>query len=98
MLQAEVLERPEDTELRPELMMYRQAWQDLRYDRTFGAMGGEFPLPFSSIDRYAKRYGIAGRAFDILHELLYALDGVHLEIVAEKQKEEEARRKAESKH
>jgi hypothetical protein len=94
----EDVERTEEEELRPELGVYWEAWHALRYDRQYGAMGGEFPITYGTLRGYANDYGIAGRAFDIFEHLVKQMDYVHLEIVSEKYKEDEAKRKAESGH
>lgn len=43
---------------------YMRAWQALRFDRQYFAFGGETPISFLALDRYAQRYGIEGEAFD----------------------------------
>lgn len=35
-------------------------------------------IPFSSIDRYAQRFGIEGSAFDLLLDLIDKIDGAFL--------------------
>lgn len=57
----------------------------LRCDRQFGAMGGQFPLPFVAVDTYARRYGIAGDDFDLLLRLLTAMDAEYLGIANKKE-------------
>lgn len=64
------------------------AWHRLQYDRQYGAMGGEAPLGFGSIDRYAVRYGIDGDAFELLHALVTAMDAEYLDWSGEKRKAE----------
>jgi hypothetical protein len=61
---------------RPELFGHLRfewdAFRALSTDRPVGlAMG---PIPWSSIDRFADRYGIAGDDFDRLAELIQAMD------------------------
>lgn len=56
-----------------------RAFHDLQFDRQFGAMGGVLPIPFSAIDRYAKRFGIEGEAFDLFLAQIRSLDGVWVE-------------------
>lgn len=74
---------------------YWQAWQALRDDRHFGAMGGQRRIWFSSIAAYADRYGVVGVEFDILVRLLMEMDAEYLDYVAEVEKEqaEAAKRK-----
>lgn len=74
--------------------MYWRAWFTLRFDRQYGAMGGESPISFLSIDAYARRYGITDTEFETFHALVGAMDDEYLKIVAEKAKEEEDRGKS----
>jgi hypothetical protein len=59
-----------------------QAWQTLRYDRQYFAFGGETPISFLALDRYAQRYGIEGEAFDRFLAFMEALDDEWLEYVS----------------
>src|SRR5438874_1197361 len=72
-------EMPEDAVLEPHSTFAMQAFQDLKYDRQFGAMGGVLPLSFGALDAYARRYGIEGEAFDRFVILVRALDSVWVE-------------------
>jgi len=65
----------------------------LRFDRQYGAMGGQSPILFTAIDCYAHRYGIEGEEFDIFRHLLTAIDTEWLLWAAEREKEEAARRR-----
>lgn len=56
--------RPEEAREEPWHDFYWQAWEALRFDRHYGAMGGQMPISFMALDAYARRYGIAGEAFD----------------------------------
>jgi len=49
-------------------------------------------IPFAAIDQYARRFGIAGSAFDLMLELIGRLDGAFLEWEAERAKERAAAR------
>ncbi|MFC7065010.1 hypothetical protein [Brucella rhizosphaerae] len=62
---------------------YIRAWQFLRYDRQYGAFGGESPISFQAIDIYARRYSIEGIAFDVFRALVSAVDAEWLNHVAE---------------
>ncbi|OKO83382.1 hypothetical protein AC629_22850 [Bradyrhizobium sp. NAS80.1] len=78
---------------------YWRAWHALRFDRQYGAMGGESPIMFLSIDAYARRYRIRGAAFETFHALVGAMDEEYLEHVQRKaddarQADEERRRVA----
>lgn len=82
---------PSDEErVREEHQCYWRAWQMLRYDRQYGAMGGEHPISFATVDLYARRYGIEGLAFETLHTLLREMDFEYLAFVAEKMRAEAA--------
>ncbi len=87
---------PEDAEPEEWHNQLWQAWETLRYDRPYLAMGGEMPVFFSSISDYAERYGIVGHDFDEFLALFKAIDGEWLTWCAERAKErksmEEARR------
>lgn len=78
--------RPREAE--PEIWheFYRRAWDALRFDRQYGAMGGETPISFVALDAYARRYGIEGEAFDRFHQFMTAIDGAWLDHVAERAK------------
>lgn len=68
---------------------YWQAWEALRFDRQYGAMGGEFPISFIAYDTYARRYGLEGEAFERFHAFMTAIDMEWLHHVAEKAREKE---------
>jgi hypothetical protein len=81
---AEALEMPEDAELADISQGYWLAWHLLSSERQLGAMGGAGRIPFGSIDRYASQ-----NLFDdeiVLSRMLWAMDDVYLEWMAEKQK------------
>ena len=62
----------------PELMFYWNAFFQLTTDRQLGVSLG--PIPWSVINAYAGRYGIADELeFDVLVRLIRAMDGVYLE-------------------
>ena len=75
-----------------------QAWEDLRYDRPYLAMGGELPVSFTAIETYARRYGLVGMEFEEFKVLFRAVDDEWLTYRAEKDKEESARREAAARH
>lgn len=75
-----------------------RAWHALRFDRQYGAMGGESPISFMSIDAYARRY-VEDEEFDRFFVLVGAMDDEYLKHVkrvadAEKQAEENRQRVA----
>lgn len=51
-------------------------------------MGGEGPIPYMVMSRYAEDNGITGNDFRIFHTLLSAIDGEWLKYVTERQKKE----------
>ncbi len=78
---ANAARKPDDAYLEEHHMAAWNAFQTLRFDRQFGAMGGALPLSFTAIDTYARRYGIEGEAFDHLLILVRSLDAAWLERV-----------------
>lgn len=73
-------------ELPDHLTFAWEAFWALHSDRP-AVMGGALPIPFSSLDRYARRYGIAGvDAFDRFSRLVQHMDGAYLKWSAEKSK------------
>lgn len=54
-----------------------QAFWDLHGDRHQG-MASSGAIPFTAIDRWARRYGVAGDDFDRLHALLRKMDDAFL--------------------
>ena len=63
---------------------YFTAWERLRFDRTYGAAGGQTPIPFSAYDRYADRYSITGDQFDVFLAFMTAVDAAWLDEVAKR--------------
>jgi hypothetical protein len=52
--------------------MYFRAWQALRFDRQYGAMGGETPISYLALRRYAEVEGILDWA--TFHRFMSAID------------------------
>jgi hypothetical protein len=69
---------------------YLRAWQVLRFDRQYGAFGGETPISFMALDGYARRYGIEGEAFERFLAFMTALDDEWLEYMAAQAKTDTA--------
>jgi hypothetical protein len=65
---------------------YFGAWESLRYDRFYGAFGGETPISYSAVGRYARDHGLAGEQVSVFRALLSAIDEEWLGHVAEKLK------------
>jgi hypothetical protein len=51
------------------------------------------PIPFAAIDAYAQRYGVEGHAFDVLLQLVTALDRAYREWETEQAQERAQQRK-----
>ncbi|WP_428372631.1 phage tail assembly chaperone [Pelagibacterium lentulum] len=67
--------------------LYFEAFWKLNGDRQIGVSVG--PIPFVAIDRYADRMGFnSPREFSLLHRLVTAMDGVYLDHLHEKAKED----------
>jgi hypothetical protein len=88
-----VPEIPEEAEPQPWHDLYWSAWEALSSDRQYGAFGGESRVPFTALDRYARRYGITGQAFDTFIRLFGEIDDEWLAWRAEKAKKDEERRR-----
>ncbi|RWQ16087.1 hypothetical protein [Mesorhizobium sp.] len=82
--------RPEEARAEYWHDFYWRAWEALRFDRQYGAMGGESPIAFIAYDAYAKRYGLEGEAFERFHAFMTAIDTEWLIHIANKTKEREA--------
>lgn len=70
---------------------YFRAWRVLRFDRQYGALGGESPISFMAISEYGRRYRIEGEDFDLLLDMVAALDREWLDFVAEQQEKAKAK-------
>jgi hypothetical protein len=83
-LSAEALVRPPEAEWPAWSGSARRAWETLRNDRHFGAMGGMGGIFYTALSRYAEDHGIAGDAFMTLHTFVTALDAEYLAFEAER--------------
>ena len=80
------LDRPE---LNESLEYVWDAFWTLNSDRPLGI--GEGPIPFTSIDRFAQRYGIDNLDdFDEFRSLIHAIDGEYLKFRSEQSKNKDA--------
>lgn len=61
----------------PGLNPYFEAFRALTTDRPVGMGAG--PIPWTSIDRYARRYGFNGDEFEELEHHIRALDSAYME-------------------
>lgn len=82
-----------DYEPRSWHQMYFKAFDALQYDRFIGAMGGEGPIYWQALDRYANRLGITGQEFSWFELFMNAVDGEYLKMQREKSDAEEKRKK-----
>ncbi|MES0168249.1 hypothetical protein NKJ87_20040 [Mesorhizobium sp. M0027] len=86
---AKVPTRPDEARAEYWHQFYWQAWEALRFDRQYGAMGGESPIGFLAYDAYARRYGLEGEAFERFLAFMTAIDTEWLIHVAAKAREAE---------
>lgn len=86
----QIEERPDEAE--PELWhgLYWRAWEALRFDRQYGAMGGETAISYLAISQYARDNGMSGHDFNTFHVLMTAIDDEWLKHIAEERKRKEA--------
>lgn len=87
------IERPDDAQWPVWSGYVQHAWQELRDDRFYGAMGGMGRIYFAAINDYALRYEIVGSAFEDFKTFLRALDDEYIAHVSEKQKAEQTKSK-----
>ncbi|MGW6779439.1 hypothetical protein ACWF50_15555 [Brucella pseudogrignonensis] len=80
----DVPEAPEEAKSEVWHELYWRAWASVRYDRFYGAMGGESPISYIAVSRFASDNGIAGVDFTVFHRLLSAIDDEWLSYVSQK--------------
>ncbi len=56
--------------------MYQKAFWDCSTDRDIGMAEG--PIPWSSMDKWARRYGYVGTEFDRLVFIMRSMDSVYI--------------------
>jgi hypothetical protein len=78
--------------------MYWEAWNALKHDRPYGAMGDVHPIPYMVISRYAEDHGITGDDFYYFRRFMYVLDTEWLSYIREQRKREEKQEKRMSEH
>jgi len=66
--------------------LYWDAWEALRFDRHYGAMGGYGPISYAVISQYAADHNITGADFRIFHRFMTAIDAEWLKSEAERNK------------
>lgn len=75
---------PEGVEEQPWHGFYFDAFDALRFDRSYGAMGGESPISYQAVSRYAEDHGIVGEEFVLFRIFIRVIDICHLEVAARK--------------
>lgn len=65
---------PDDSEPKDWHGLYVRAWEALRFDRQYGAMGGETPLSYAVLRRYADVEGIGSDDWPIFRQFMTAID------------------------
>lgn len=74
----------DEPDLAPGLGWYLDAFAELASCRPM-AMSGIGPIPWTALDTYARRHGIAGEAFETFALLIAALDTAWLAHIEERQ-------------
>ena len=75
---------PDEAKSEPWHGLYFRAWEDLRFDRFYGAMGGEAPISYVAMSRFAEDHKIRGEEFSQFRTFLQAIDAEWIKFVAEK--------------
>lgn len=76
-------ERPEEADPQPWHQLYFEAWGLLRFDRQYGAFGGEAPISYLTLSSYARDRGIGGADLLQFVRLMNAIDDEWLRYQAE---------------
>lgn len=66
--------------------LYWEAWEALRFDRQYGAFGGESPISYVAMRAYAAANGVHGADFDLFRRFLGMVDDEWLRHVSERSK------------
>ncbi len=64
--------------------MYFRAFDELRFDRFFGAFGGEGPISYVAKSRYAEDFGLTGVELRRFHMFMNVIDEEHLVLSQER--------------
>lgn len=67
--------------------LYFRAFDALRYDRFYGAFGGQMPISYIALSAYARDHGITGAQFGDFLRTMHLLDKEFLEMEAQRAKE-----------
>ena len=66
--------------------LYFDAWEDLRFDRAYGSMGGQTPISYMAMSQFARDHGLVQSDFRLLRVFVQAIDAEWLAFVDEKAK------------
>jgi hypothetical protein len=77
-------EEAEDFDPEPWHEMYFRAFDELRFDRFFGAFGGEGPISYVAKSRYAEDFGLMGVELRRFHMFMNVIDEEHLVLAQER--------------
>lgn len=78
-------------ELREDLQVYWQAYDELNTCRNYAGMSGvPLPIPWTAINEYAIRHRFAGEAFDDLVHIVRQVDDAYRGYVMENQESGES--------
>lgn len=70
-------------DVRPDLLLYWQAFDDLSGARPVG-FGGAGDIPWTALDQWATRHGVTGDMFDMLVDVVRRMDAAWLKWVNRK--------------
>jgi hypothetical protein len=78
----------EETDFEPRIWheLYFEAFDALRYDRHYGAFGGQSPIKYTAISAYAHDHGIVGDDFGRFKRFIFALDRAFIRFETSKAK------------
>jgi hypothetical protein len=79
----------EEVSAEPWFDLYFRAFEEIRFDRHYGAFGGETPISYLAVSRYADDHGVGPDDIYLFRTFLAALDAEWLEHVAHEQKKKE---------
>lgn len=72
----------DDFEPRPWHDFYFRAFDAIRFDRQYGAMGGESPISYMVMSQYARDHGLTLEELEQFRRFIGVLDAVYLELEA----------------
>lgn len=72
--------------------LYFHAFDALRYDRFYGAFGGETPITYMALSQFCRDYGIEDEARVRFMTFINAIDAEYLSFIAEEAKRKDEQR------